>query len=295
MATTTAPLHPAMQRYLTTLAAKLRRMPAAAREEALADAREFLQSEWDALSPGERSAADDAVYQHFARKFGSPAELAAAYGGLSEAEGEQGSTAPRGALLGALRLIVVAATLSAVVTTGIWWTTGRGWMPGGARSNHGIKEVWAGRVVSFEPGTPEARLSVDPTAALGPPDCSGHDQDVSTYVSLGHGGTLIVEFTDGWLCDGEGPDLKIIEIGPLAESFEVAVSASGKDWISVGRALGAESLIDLAPFVNPTDRFRFVRLIDAKSQQVAKNRWPGADIDAVGALHSVPDRQFSAR
>lgn len=115
------------------------------------------------------------------------------------------------------------------------------------------------------------------------------------FVALGDGGTLVVEFLDAWLCDREGADLKIVEIGPLAEPFEVAVSRDGKQWIEVGRAKGAESDIDLAPFVRPGDRFRFVRIVDAKCINVSHNRWPGADIDAVGALHSVPDRQLTAR
>jgi hypothetical protein len=75
----------------------------------------------------------------------------------------------------------------------------------------------------------------------------------------------------------------------------VAVSRDGKQWIEVGRAKGAESEIDLAPFVHPGDRFRFVRIVDAKCINVSHNRFPGADIDAVGALHSVPDRQLTAR
>lgn len=115
------------------------------------------------------------------------------------------------------------------------------------------------------------------------------------FVALGQGGTLVVEFVDALLCDREGADLKIVEIGPLAEPFEVAVSRDGKQWIEVGRAKGAESEIDLAPFVHPGDRFRFVRIVDAKCINVSRNRWPGADIDAVGALHSVPDRQLTAR
>jgi len=294
MATTTASPHPAMQRYLTTLQAKLRPAPAGVREEALADAQEFLQSEWDALSTGARSVTDDAVYQHFVGKFGSPAELAAAYGALTDAD-NAAALAWRPRWPAALALVVSTAALSAVITACLVWGAGPRWLQSRWRSIIGNKAVWASHVVTFEPGSPQPRLSVDPAAALGPPDCNDQDHDVSKFVALGHGGTLIVEFTDAWLCDGEGPDLKIIEIGPLSESFEVAVSANGSDWISVGRALGAESLIDLAPFVNPTDRFRYVRLIDAKSQRVARNRWPGADIDAIGALHSVPIRQISSR
>ena len=75
----------------------------------------------------------------------------------------------------------------------------------------------------------------------------------------------------------------------------MAVSRDGKQWVAVGRAKGAESEIDLAPYIRAGDRFRFVRLTDAKSVMASNNSFPGADIDAIGALHSVPDRQLSAR
>jgi hypothetical protein len=72
----------------------------------------------------------------------------------------------------------------------------------------------ADAVVSFTPGAPGPRRSRDPNAALGKPDYQGTDdaQDEATYVSLGHDGELVVEFTDNALVDGEDPDLAIFHL-----------------------------------------------------------------------------------
>jgi hypothetical protein len=68
---------------------------------------------------------------------------------------------------------------------------------------------WADAVVSFTPGNPAAGRSTDPKAALGKPDYQGTDdaQDEATYVSIGHGGELVLEFRDNVLVDGDGQDL----------------------------------------------------------------------------------------
>jgi hypothetical protein len=60
--------------------------------------------------------------------------------------------------------------------------------------------------------------------------------------------------------------------------------------VAIGQAKGAESTLDLRARVRPGDRFRFVRLIDLGTVSAAKNQWPGADIDAVGAIHAVKSR-----
>jgi hypothetical protein len=146
------------------------------------------------------------------------------------------------------------------------------------------RTIWASDVVSFRPGRPAATKSTRPAAALGSPDCKREQKDEQSYVALGSGGELILEFNEPF-CDGQGPDLVVVEIGPLAEPCDVAVSPDGQTWTSVGRAHGAQSLLDIAPFVPPTGRFRYLRLIDAKRPGDPKNAWPGADIDAVGAYH----------
>jgi OOP family OmpA-OmpF porin len=149
---------------------------------------------------------------------------------------------------------------------------------------------WADAVVSFTPGDPAPKRSGDPSAALGKPDYQGTDdaKDEATYVSLGHGGDLVLELTDNLLVDGEGPDLAIFEIGPEVEPILVAISEEGKDWINADRVEGATCVVDIAPFVKPGQRFRFVKLTDAEAAKSNDSEWPGADVDAVGAINTSP-------
>lgn len=149
---------------------------------------------------------------------------------------------------------------------------------------------WADALGSFAVGDPAPARSRDPNAALGKPDYQGTDdaQDEATYVSLGHGGELILEFTDNVLVDGEGPDLAIFEIGPEVEPMLVAISEDGQDWtIDVGRVEGSTCSLDIAPFVEAGQRFRFVKLTDAGAGKSNDSEWPGADVDAVGAIHTL--------
>jgi hypothetical protein len=302
MATTTTPLQPAIQRYLTELKVKLLQTPGATPDEGLADAHEFLQSEWEELCCTGAALSDEDVYRRFKDKFGSPAEVAAGYaafvgGSAGDADYLPDISETKAARRPARRLrwALVGVLIVLAAATSFVWTSRLQSSSLLSMSRRPVRAVWAGSVVSFTPGNPQPRRSADPRAALGPPDCTNGDVQTESYVTLGDGGALVVEFVGALLCDRDGPDLKIVEIGPLAEPFDVAVSLDAKQWIAVGRAKGAESTIDLAPYVRPRDRFRYVRLIDAKGVKATQNNWPGADIDAVGALHSVPDRQFSAR
>jgi OOP family OmpA-OmpF porin len=149
---------------------------------------------------------------------------------------------------------------------------------------------WADAVGSFRPGEPAASRSRDPNAALGEPDYQGTDDaaDEATYVSLGHGGELILELTDNVLVDGEGPDLAIFEIGPEVEPMLVAISEDGQNrFLEVGRVEGSTCSLDIAPFVESGQRFRFIRLTDAKAGKSNDSEWPGADVDAVGAINTL--------
>ncbi len=149
---------------------------------------------------------------------------------------------------------------------------------------------WADAVVSFEPGDPAPKRSGEPNAALGKPDYQGTDdaQDEAAYVSLGHGGGLVLELTDNVLVDGEGPDLAIFEIGPEVEPILVAISEEGENWIDVGRVEGSTCDLDIEAFAKPGQRFRFVKLTDAEAGKSNDSDWPGADVDAVGAINTLP-------
>lgn len=149
--------------------------------------------------------------------------------------------------------------------------------PQGAKS-------FADRVVSFKPGSPftNDERAKDPQKTLGVPDLSSDGNE--NYLALGTKGILTVEFTDNYLIDIAGPDLWVFEIGPAVESTDVAISKDGKNWIHVGRVAGATAGLDIGPKVKPGDKFSFVRLMDTGNTVGA---WPGADVDAIGAIGSI--------
>jgi hypothetical protein len=203
--------------------------------------------------------------------------------------------APRISRLTALAAIVISPV------SGIWCTTSvaqaqealtvrdsRGQnvvFPNGKRS-------FADRVVSFKKGSPfttDSRAQ-NPQKVLGVPDLSEDENE--NYLALGTGGSLVVEFTDNYLVDINGPDLWIFEIGPLVEATDVAISKDGRTWIHVGRVEGSTAGIDIRSKVKAGDRFSFVRLTDVNNTH---GDWPGADIDAIGAIGSVAREPVTAK
>jgi len=155
----------------------------------------------------------------------------------------------------------------------------------GVSTRYGIGDLsFADAVVSFEKGIPAAALrNSDPSESLGRPNYSRANED-KNYVTLGCGGKLTVEFIDNILIDGPGNDLYVYEIGPDVEPTQVEISIDGKDWIRVGSVRGSTASLDIGKFVSPLDEFRFVRLTDLRTACGAG--YPGADIDAVGAISS---------
>ncbi|MBP0022207.1 MAG: PEP-CTERM sorting domain-containing protein [Cyanobacteria bacterium SBLK] len=129
--------------------------------------------------------------------------------------------------------------------------------------------------------------------ALGIPDyarrCRGCD-----YVSLGNGGSLVLEFTDNYLTgsDDNGFDLWVFEIGTAVEATFVEISKDGNNWFDVGKVEGATSGVDLDAFGFGTgDLFSFVRLTDDPIGAGRSYPSAGADIDAVGAISTIAKSQ----
>lgn len=161
--------------------------------------------------------------------------------------------------------------------------------------------AFADAVVSYSPttaGGPAPAAGLDqPTAALGAPNYtgSGEPRPDEGVVSLGNGGELIVRFTDNWLT-GSGdsrPDLMIFEVGS-SERVEVAVSTNGASYTSVGFASATSPKIDLDAFgFDRSSRLAFVRLRDVAGEGSISGDSVGADIDAVGAISSIPVQIFT--
>jgi OOP family OmpA-OmpF porin len=140
---------------------------------------------------------------------------------------------------------------------------------------------FADEVVSFQIGEPHAvALYSNPKDALRPPD---YDEKTDTrYTTLGCGGLLTLRFTDNILIDVKGYDLYVFEIGPDIEPTRLEISQDGEQWIDIGEISGGTAAVDIGPHVKTGDVFHYVRLTDLK--MACDSRWPGADIDAVGAI-----------
>ncbi|RMH56603.1 MAG: OmpA family protein [Candidatus Hydrogenedentota bacterium] len=141
---------------------------------------------------------------------------------------------------------------------------------------------FADEVVDFLPGDPPPPSYVAaPELALGIPD---YVED-TRYVTLGCRGTLTVRFTDNVLIDVPGPDLYVFEIGPAVEPTELQISPDGKRWTKIGTISGGRAEVDLEGKVRPGEVFHYVRLTDLATG--CDGDWPGADIDAIGAIGSA--------
>lgn len=142
---------------------------------------------------------------------------------------------------------------------------------------------FADEVVSFDVGSPNAgEASKRPQDTLGPPD---YDASTDTkYLTLGCAGTLVLAFADNSLVDTPGPDLHVFEVGPHVEATGLAISEDGINWIRVGKIEGGKSAVDIAAFSRPGATYRYVKLVDLKQ---SCRDYPGADIDAVGAIGSA--------
>ncbi|ABD55703.1 OmpA family protein [Jannaschia sp. CCS1] len=143
---------------------------------------------------------------------------------------------------------------------------------------------FADAVVSYTPGsTIEAPGVDDPSLGLHAPDYVGNG--VPLAVTLGCGGQVVYQFIDNTLIDVPGADLFIFEVGPDVEGTILAISGDGVSWTDIGAIEGATAQIDIAPHIQPGETFQFVRLTDGGLQ--CSGRFPGADIDAVGAIGSA--------
>ena len=148
--------------------------------------------------------------------------------------------------------------------------------------------AFADRVDRFSPTRELSAAYSNARQAVGPPDydtdrCPSGDE---CYVSLTSGGVAVFEFTNNTLYDGPGDDIAIFEIGPDVEATTVEVSVDGRDYIDLGRVEGSSATLDIGGRGREGAQYRFVRVTDDAGQGDAGGRTPGADIDAIGAIHA---------
>ncbi|MEL6616903.1 MAG: hypothetical protein AAFQ43_14255 [Bacteroidota bacterium] len=147
--------------------------------------------------------------------------------------------------------------------------------------------AFADRVDRFSPTTDLSAAYADPWQAVGPPDYeTGCREGDECYVTLTPGGVVVYEFTNNVLFDGPGDDIAVFEIGPDVEATTVEISVDGQRYINLGRVEGASASLDIAGRGPDGARYRFVRLTDDPDQGGSGGATPGADIDAVGAIHA---------
>ncbi|MCE5327310.1 MAG: PEP-CTERM sorting domain-containing protein [Planctomycetaceae bacterium] len=146
----------------------------------------------------------------------------------------------------------------------------------------------------------------NPNDALGTPNYvpPTTDYGLDQFVSLGNGGELVLQFVNNKLT-GSGNannDLYIFECGAVNEATFVWISQDGTNWLSVGGTMaGGTRGIDIDPYLVTaslpyTTQFSYVKLQDDVNDVPAGPSGPlpygaiaGADIDAVGAISSVPE------
>jgi len=161
---------------------------------------------------------------------------------------------------------------------------------------------FADAVVSYNPdagGAVPSAANSEPSNALGLPEvpgntsigaCSG-DPYACPFVSLGDGGSITLKFTDN-LLTGSGDsslDLWVFEVGPDVEDTFVDISKDGNTWFSVGKVFGTTSGVDIDAFgFSQTDSFAYVRMTDDPNEGSTTGASVGADIDAIGAISTVP-------
>ncbi len=148
---------------------------------------------------------------------------------------------------------------------------------------------FADEVVAHVPGKPpvrDARWS-QPDLLLGPPNYAGPaaERVTQTSLTLGCGGSVTVRFVDNALVDVEGPDLYVFEVGPAIEATHVEISTDGTTWIDAGRIAGGAASTDISPVATAGAAFHYVRLTDLR--RGCGGPFPGADIDAIGAIGSA--------
>ncbi|MAN29205.1 MULTISPECIES: OmpA family protein [Mesonia] len=142
------------------------------------------------------------------------------------------------------------------------------------------------KITYFKQGNPKAENIYSNTDhALGAPDYVSYPD--KTYLSLGCGGELIVEFKNNGFIDIEGPDLYFFEVGPSVEAFEVYISKDGKNWKYVQKSSGGSSYVDIAAVEKGKKKniYYYIKLKDLGS--FCDGPTAGADIDAIGTIGGV--------
>ena len=185
-------------------------------------------------------------------------------------------------------------------------------------------DPWADEVVSFTPGDPWSQFGYDffPFNVLGPPDPSASINErvaansEDEILSLGHGGEIVLKFTDNVVMNGEGVDFIVFENvfinmwtqQPWMEAGIVSVSQDGENFVQFPYDTTThEGLAGVTPVKSTTDPtnpeasgadafdldvvgmdwIRYVKITDMGDLWQEGPYNGDFDLDAVVAVHSA--------
>ncbi len=204
---------------------------------------------------------------------------------------------------------------SGVIDAGHDWTSDHCGPDGGQAG----PDPFADAIVSFDPG-PGAGFGQDqmPCIVLGPPQGAGDSAGSTDVLSLGNGGSIVLEFTDIAVIDGPGVDFIVFEnaFTGFIETGIVAVSIDGGEWFEFPCAAvidgGTEGCAGVHPVysnsqngISPTDpavaggdafdlaqlgltRANYVRIRDSGANHSYAPPTGGFDLDAVAVVNGAP-------
>ncbi|MGB1206582.1 MAG: hypothetical protein ACPG5B_13095, partial [Chitinophagales bacterium] len=166
---------------------------------------------------------------------------------------------------------------------------------------------FADYVISFAPACLPDNTNINPDAALGV--SNWNTVGAGQSVSLGEGGSLILGFNNNLIVNSSdnAPDIWVFEVGPQVEASEIELRPFNQSTIDIldiegiidsnndgyyefGIIAGATTAIDIDAFAIGYDfatlQFDAIKVTDI--YQPCGGETPGADIDAICALSSIP-------
>lgn len=148
---------------------------------------------------------------------------------------------------------------------------------------------FADNVISYLPGSGLSGDLSCQVAALAL-NFDAHESGCHGTLSVGTGGSLVVEFTDNALvASGDAsPDLAVFEVGSPVETYALSISLDSYQWLDLGIITGGTKQIDIDPFAGTGNgnQFRFVKVTDTNQSLGATGPYAGIDIEAIGAISS---------
>jgi hypothetical protein len=147
---------------------------------------------------------------------------------------------------------------------------------------------FADSVLHYDPGRPGLNTGGEPDSKFTDPDrCLGPPSEaIKDFVSLGSGGTLILQFNDNVVYDGPGPDLYFWIPDLIPVEATVWISRDGVVFLHAGRISSENPTLDLSGTAEPGEFYTQLKIRD-DSADTLKNASLGIDLDAVASINNA--------